>query len=76
MMKLVLNAPIQQDKIAALLDGYREGENTIQVMSRTGIQMCLECDGPCDVDEAAALVKKIIRSTDFGKVLTFSVTPG
>ena len=75
-MTLILNAPMKRNEIAALLDGYQTGEGKIRVSSRTGIQIRLEYDGSDDVDKAIALVKNIIRSTDFGKVLTFSVTAG
>ena len=62
-----------RDKIIQAVDGYKKGDIEIKFISQQGISIIFEVMG---VEGAAAidLVKSIIRSQEFGKVLYFQVT--
>jgi hypothetical protein len=71
-MRLFINTPMASEKIVNLLSEYKENNVEFKFIKKTGIKLEFEVaniDGP----SASSLVKTIIRDTEFGKVLYFSV---
>ena len=60
------------DKIIGLLDGYEEGDIKIKYIDKKGMNMRFEVEGIEDYP-AVSMVKKMIRSSDWGAGLYFSV---
>ena len=74
-MKILINTPMMGDKITELLTGYKENGVAFQFIQKTGMKMEFEVSG-IEGQPAVDLVKGIIKSTEFGKVLYFSVSEG
>jgi hypothetical protein len=71
-MRLFVNAPMANDMIINLLTDYKENDVEFKFIQKTGIKLEFEVnniDGPSACD----LVKTLIKSTEIGKVLYFSV---
>lgn len=71
-MNVIVRTPLKADQIQALLDGYQSDGVSLRFLSRSGISLTFQCEG-IDSAGAIALVKALIRNTDYGKVLNFSV---
>lgn len=71
-MKLFVNTPLMSDKIINLLNEYKENGVEFKFIKKTGIKMEFEVSN-LDGQSAISLVKTLIRDTEFGKVLYFSV---
>lgn len=71
-MRILINAPMARDKIIALLCEYNENGVQFGLIKSEGIRLEFEASN-IEGDAAVGLVKKLIRETDFGKVLYFSV---
>jgi hypothetical protein len=71
-MRLFVSTPMASDKIINLLNEYKENDVEFKFIKKAGIKLEFEVaniDGP----SAKNLVKTLIRDTEFGKVLYFSV---
>jgi hypothetical protein len=71
-MKIFVNTPMMSDKIISLLSEYKENDVEFKFIKKTGMKLEFEVsniDGP----SASNLAKTLIRNTEFGKVLYFSV---
>lgn len=71
-MKITVRTPMKADQIRVLLDNYQSDDVSFRFLDKTGINLEFEAEGP-DSDTVIARVKSIIKGTDFGKVLYFSV---
>jgi hypothetical protein len=71
-MKIIINAPIMNDKIINLLSEYKENGVEFNFIKKTGIKLEFEVSN-IDGQSASSLAKSLIRESDFGKVLYFSV---
>lgn len=72
-MKISVNVPMKGEQITELLTSYKENDVAFQFLGKFGLRYDFEVSG-IEKDAAIDLVKKIIRSTDYGKVLYFSVS--
>jgi len=72
-MKITVRTPMKAIQIQELLDGYQANGISLRFLSKSGICMEFEAEGS-DADTVVSLVKSLIKDTDFGKVLNFSVT--
>jgi len=72
-MKIIVNSPLMRDKIIQAVDGYKKGDVEIKFISQQGISVTFEVIG-LEGTAAIDLVKSIIKSQEFGKVLYFQVT--
>ena len=72
-MKITVRTPMKAAQIQELLDGYKANDISLSFLSKSGISMEFEAEGS-DADTMVSLVKSLIKDTDFGKVLNFSVT--
>ncbi len=60
------------DMIIDLLTGYKENNVEFKFIQKTGIKMEFEASN-IDAASACSLARELIKSTDAGKVLYFSV---
>ncbi len=72
-MKLTVNTPLKGKEITALLEEYKEGEVSFKFLAKTGLQYAFDVSG-IEKDAACDLAKKLIKETEYGKVLYFSVS--
>jgi hypothetical protein len=72
-MKLFVSSALKTGDIQELLGSYAEGGISYSFVKKTGLKMEFEVRG-VEGQDAVDLTKKIIRSTDYGKVLFFSVS--
>jgi hypothetical protein len=63
---------MKSQEIVDLLIGYKGGDYEFTFVEKRGMDHLFQVEGP-DSETAAALAKQLIRETDFGKVLYFSV---
>ncbi|MDF2654882.1 MAG: hypothetical protein K0R19_1356 [Bacillota bacterium] len=71
-MRLIVNAPMASDMIINLLTEYQENDIEFRFIKKTGLKIEFEAsniEGPA----ACSLVNTLIKSTDTGKVLYFTV---
>ena len=71
-MIITVSTPLKGKEIIELLSDYNENGISFKYISNKGIRYDFEVDG-LEKDAAISLVKEIIRATQFGKVLYFSV---
>lgn len=71
-MKISVNTPMKGTQITELIVGYTENDVSFKFLGKFGMRYDFEVTG-IEKDAAVDLCKKIIRSTDYGKVLYFSV---
>lgn len=71
-MKVFVNAPMKSDMIINLLSEYKENNVEFRFIRKTGMKLEFEASN-IGGQEASDLVKSLIRGTEFGKVLYFSV---
>ncbi len=71
-MKVFVNTPIANDMIIKLLTDYRENGVEFKFVKKTGIKLEFEANN-IEASSASDLVKSLIRSTEIGKALYFSV---
>lgn len=72
-MKISVNTPMKGEQITELLTGYTEDGAAFKFLGKSGMRYDFEASG-LEKDDAVSLVKKLIRDTDYGKVLYFSVS--
>jgi hypothetical protein len=72
-MKLFVSTALKAEDIKELLGSYKEDGVSYSFVKKAGLKMEFEVSG-IEGQAAVDLTKKIIRSTDYGKVLFFSVT--
>jgi len=72
-MKIYVSTALKAKEITGLLTSYGEGGVSFTFIKKTGLKMEFEVAG---IEGAAAidLVKKLIRGTDYGPALYFSVS--
>lgn len=71
-MRLIVNAPMASDMIIKLLTEYQENDVEFQFVKKTGLRLEFEVsniEGPA----ACSLANTLIKSTDTGKVLYFTI---
>jgi len=73
-MDIIVKAPLMADRIKDLLDNKAiEGAN-FTFVDKKGMEMSFKASGDnIETMDIAAIVKKAIRSTDYGKGIYFSV---
>lgn len=71
-MKVNINTPLMSDKIISLLSEYKENGVEFKFIKKTGMKLEFEVSN-IDSSAVSNLVKTLIRDTEFGKVLYFSV---
>lgn len=71
-MRIAINAPMKGQDIIDLLGGHNENGVCIMFIKKTGLRFEFEIVG---IEESAVcgFVRELIRSTDFGRVLYFTV---
>jgi hypothetical protein len=72
-VKLFVSTALKAEDIKNLLAGYREGGVSYRFVKKAGLKMEFEVSG-VEGQQAVDLTKKIIRSTEYGRVLFFSVS--
>ena len=72
-MKIYVSTALKAKDIIGLLTGYDEGAVSFKFVKKTGLKMEFDAEG-IDGAAAVALVKKLIRGTDYGQALYFSVS--
>ncbi|MDR1143569.1 MAG: hypothetical protein LBK77_05020 [Spirochaetaceae bacterium] len=72
-MKLFVSTALKAADIKTLLENYKEDGVAYGFIKKNGLKMEFEVSG-IDGQAAVDLTKKIIRSTEYGKVLFFSVS--
>ncbi len=71
-MKVSVNAPMRGEQITELLCNHSAPGVSFKYLGKTGMRYNFEVAG-LEKEAAVALAKKLIRATDYGKVLYFSV---
>jgi hypothetical protein len=71
-MKLFVSTALKAEDIKGLLAAYTEGGVSYNFVNKKGLKMEFEVSG-IEGQDAVDLTKKIIRSTDYGNALFFSV---
>jgi hypothetical protein len=72
-MKLFVNTALKAEDIKQLLAEYNEGGVTYRFIKKTGLKMEFDVAG-AEGQAAVDLTKKIIRGTDYGSIIFFSVS--
>jgi hypothetical protein len=72
-MKLFVSTALKAEDIKTLLAEYKESGVSYRFVKKTGLKMEFEVSG-VEGQGAVDLTKKIIKSTEYGKVLFFSVS--
>jgi len=72
-MKIYVSSALKSKEIIDLLTSYNENGVTFKFIKKTGLKMEFEVSGMEGL-QASDLVKKLIRGTDYGSVLYFSVS--
>lgn len=74
-MKITVRTPMKANQIRELLENYQSNDVRFRFLSKTGINLEFEAESKQDTDSdmMISLVKSIVRGTDYGKVLNFSV---
>ena len=70
---IVLNAPVQQDKIIETLTSFNEEGISYEFVEKKGIKLYFK-SATDDQEAAAKKAKEIIKGTPYGGVLYFQVT--
>jgi hypothetical protein len=68
---IFLNAPIQQDKIIALLDGYDQDGVTFKFIEKKAPMKLLFETNQEDLEAAAKTAKNLVKAEPWGGVLFF-----
>jgi hypothetical protein len=71
-VKILINSPLMSDKIINLLSEYKENGVAFTFIKKNGMRLEFEISG-IEGQMGCNLVKTLIKSTDFGKVLYFTV---
>ena len=71
-MNILVKAPLKANEIQQLLDGTTAEGLTFQFVEKNGMAMEFEVIGE-SVGNAIDVVKALIRGTDYGSALYFSV---
>jgi len=73
-MNIIVKAPLMADKIKDLLNGGTFDGVLFQFVGKTGMLMTFEASADnIQTLDPAAIAKKAIKATDYGKGLYFSV---
>lgn len=67
---IFLNAPILQDKIIALLEGYDKDGVSFKLVSQKGMKLVFETNQD-DLEAAAKIAKNAVKAESWGGVLYF-----
>ena len=74
-MNVIIKTPIMHDKIKELLDGGVFDGVVFSYVEKKGISLVFQVSGDnIETVDAAAIAKKAIKSTEYGKGIYFSVT--
>lgn len=71
-MKIFVNAAMKNEEIIKLLSEYTENNVEFKFIKKTGLKLEFEANN-IEKQAAVNLVKTLIKSTDFGKILYFTV---
>jgi hypothetical protein len=71
-MNILVRTPLKVENIKQLLDGNSYDGYTFSFVKKTGIDMEFETTGESSKDPVD-VVKSVIRGTDYGSALYFSV---
>ena len=70
---IIVNCALRQDDIVAIVENIEvENEKVFKFIKKQGLQIHFDCT-LSDVQNAVALAKTTIKSTDLGKALFFNV---
>ena len=73
-MEILVRAPLMADKIKDLLDGGAFDGVSFSFVGKKGMDMTFNASGDnIDSIDVAAVAKKAVRATDYGKGIYFSV---
>lgn len=70
---IILNAPLQQDKIIEELTNYDKDGTSFRFIEKKGIKLHFESNLE-DQEQAARLARQIIKDSSWGSVLYFQAT--
>lgn len=71
-MKIAVQTPLKNNEIRLLLDGAEKDGVYFSFEEKKGISLVFEAEG-ANASAACGIAKKMIKDTDWGKVLYFSV---
>jgi len=71
-VKIIVKAPLKAENIQQLLDGAEDEGFTFRFVEKKGFEMEFEVTGESFADPVD-VVKALIKATDYGKGLYFSV---
>ena len=75
-MEIIVKSPLMADKIKDLLNNKTIGGASFAFIGKKGMEMTFGVSGDAiGKEDAVSIVKKAIKSTDFGKGIYFSVVP-
>lgn len=74
-MKLTVNTAMKGVEIREILENYNQDGISFKFVQKIGLKHEFEAEG-VEGEDAVALVKSLVRATDFGKGLYFSVAAG
>ena len=76
-MNIIVKTPLMADKIIELLDGNTFDGAAFSFIEKKGMEMTFSvtCEG-IDLQDVIDITKGMIKGTDYGKGLYFSVLPG
>ena len=74
-MNIIVKTPLMQDKIMELLDGGAFDGVVFSFVEKKGMALTFSASGDnLDSIDVEAVVKKAIKSTEYGKGIYFSVS--
>ena len=71
-MKICVNAAMKSDEIIKLLTDYKEDNVEFKFIKKTGLKLEFEASN-IEKQAAVTLAKTLIKGTEFGKILYFTV---
>lgn len=71
-MKILINTPMKSDEIIKMLSDHKENNVEFKFIKKTGMKLEFEASN-IEGQAAVSLVKTLIKNTEFGKVLYFTV---
>lgn len=71
-MKIYVNAAMKSDEIIKLLENHKEGAVEFKFVKKTGMKLEFEANN-IEKQATVSLVKTLIKGTEFGKILYFTV---
>ena len=70
---IVIASPLKRDFMIDLVDGYKVDDFEFKYIKSEGMNLYFECSNP-DIDKGIRHVKDLVKGSELGRTLYFTVT--